>query len=221
VTYSIDQAGVELIAGFEGFVNGAYNDSRWFATCGYGHLLHQSAATAQDHHTYDGKGRAFFLTLLHGDIQRVSIGPMNRYLHRPMSQGRVNAVASGCFNCGPGFVMGTVGREINAGHWQAAADAFRLWSTPPVLRARREIERALFLKAPKAVKMPWLRADERAWCVEYDRLLKAGKNIGRRRELRTKMALRAAEIRHAAAHEGGWEKADRRHRYHSLKARLG
>lgn len=219
--YQIDQAGVELIAGFEGYVGGAYNDSLGYATAGYGHLLHRSRATAEDHRTYDGKGRAFFLRLLHADIERVSMEPMRRLIHVPLNQHRVNALASLAFNCGPGCLAGTVGREVNARRFQQAADAFMLWVHPPELTGRRRIERALFLTpaSKRKVKMPWLRADERRWCTEYDRLLARDENLERRRALRKAMHERAVDIRHAARNEGGWDKADRRQRYHSLIAR--
>lgn len=220
MNYQIDAAGIELVASFEGYVDGVYNDSRGFATCGYGHLLHTSRATAQDHRTYDGKGRAFFLRLLHQDIERVSMRPMRTLIHVPLSQNRVNALASLAFNCGGGALAGTIGRRLNARDYKGAADAFLLWDNPPVLRARRERERALFLAAPKQrVRFPWLEADERRVVLEYDRLLHARKNLARRRELREWMAHRAVDIRSAAKREGGWERAHRRQRYHSLVAR--
>lgn len=225
MNYHLDQSGVELIASFEGFVDGVYNDSRGLATCGYGHLLHMSPATAADHRTYDGKGRAFFEHLLHDDIQRVSISAMDAALHVPLNANRVRAVASATFNCGAGFVSGTVGRLINERKWQAAADAFMLWAHPSVLIPRREQERALFMRPVKgagnSVHLPWCLPDERSWCLEYDRLHKANRNVRRRRELREKMHRRAIDIRVAAQREGrhGWEHAHRRQRFHSLNAR--
>jgi GH24 family phage-related lysozyme (muramidase) len=220
VSYAIDQTGVEMIASFEGYVDGVYNDSRGFATCGVGHLLHRSPATQQDHRTYDGKGRAFFLGLLHDDIERVSMGPMRQFIHVPLNQNRVNALASLAFNCGGGCLAGTVGRKVNARDWAGAQAAFMLWSNPPVLRARREQEAHLFERAAKTkTPLPWLEPDERRWCLEYDRLLHAHKDEDRRRVLRRYMHARALEIRSAAHHEGGWERAHRRQRYHSLNAR--
>lgn len=220
--YRIDSTGVELIASFEGFVNGVYNDVRGFATVGYGHLLHQSPATAADHRTYDGRGHGYFLKLLHDDIERVSMRPMRQYIHVPLNQNRVNALASLAFNCGGGALAGTIGRRLNARDYQGAADAFMLWVHPSVLRARREQERALFLrpaKSRRAVHLPWLRADERRWCEEYDRLKHADRDLARRRELRRLMHARAIDIRSAAKQEGGWERAHRRQRYRSLQAR--
>lgn len=222
MSYQIDQTGVELIASFEGFVNGVYNDSRGFATCGVGHLLHTSPATQQDHRTYDGKGRAFFLGLLHDDIERVSMRPMRQYIHVPLNQNRINALASLAFNCGGGALAGTVGRKVNARDWKGAGDAFLLWSHPAVLRARREQERALFERpAKKKAVLPWLEPDERRWCLSYDRLLHSHKDEAKRRELRKLMHERATRIAYAAHHEGGWELHHRRQRFHSLHARSG
>lgn len=219
MSYQIDQSGVELIASFEGFVNGVYNDSRGFATCGYGHLLHTSHATEHDHQVYDAKGRAFFLKLLHDDIERVAMRPMREHIHVDLNQNRVNALASAAFNCGPAFLMGTVGRRVNAKDFHAAADAFELWAHPPELLARREHEARLFQTPPRKVALPWLKPDERRWCTEYDRLLHTHDDVGRRRVLRRVMAERAVDLAWAAKHEGGWERENRRQRHHSLAAR--
>jgi GH24 family phage-related lysozyme (muramidase) len=222
--YEIDPAGVELIASFEGFVDGVYNDSRRFATCGYGHLLHQSPATVADHRTWDNRGRDFYLRLLHDDIDRVALEPMRRYLDVPLNQNQINAVASGCFNCGPGFVAGTVGRLINQRDWHGAAQAFYMWAHPPVLYPRRRTEANLFLapvRTRRPAPMPWLTDIERRWCLEYDQLRKAGKNLQRRRQLRAAMLGQAAKIQAAARSHGrgGWDVANRRQRYHSLIVR--
>lgn len=222
MSYAIDRAGVELIASFEGFVNGAYNDSEGYATCGYGHLLHRSPATRADHRRFDGKGRAFFLNLLHQDIERVSMAPMRRYIHVPLNQHQVNALASLAFNCGGGCLAGTVGRKLNARDYHGAADAFLLWSHPSVLIPRRRQERGLFLSpSPVDVAFPWLTAEERRWCLEYDRLKASHRNLARRRVLRRAMRRQAIQIRSAAHGAGGWDAAHRRQRYHSLVARSG
>lgn len=218
--YAIDGAGVELIASFEGYVNGVYADSRGFATCGYGHLLHMSAPTAADHREFDGRGRAFFLQLLHEDIERDAIGPMNAVLRVPLTQNMVNAVASACFNCGPGFVEGIVGRLINRREWAAAANAFMLWANPPELTPRRQAERRLFLTpVHPALPLPWLMPYERAAVLEYDRLLARNENRPRRLVLRAVMTGYRKAVWHAAQGKGGWDVHDRRQRYHSLRAR--
>jgi GH24 family phage-related lysozyme (muramidase) len=218
--YAINQAGVELIASFEGYVDGVYDDSRGFATCGYGHLLHESAATQADHWRYDGRGRTFFLNLLHEDIQRVAIGPMNTALHASLNQNEVNATASATFNCGPGFVEGTVGADINAHRFAAAANAFMLWDHPSVLTSRREAERRIFLTpVHPSLPFPWLEPWERAAVLEYDELLAHGKDRPRRLVLRAVMTGYRKAIWRAAQGKGGWEILNRRQRYQSLLVR--
>jgi hypothetical protein len=184
-----------------------------------------SAATTADHRTWDRRGRPFYLRLLHEDIDRVALEPMRRYLDVPLNQHQINALASGCFNCGPGFVAGTVGRLVNERDWQGAARAFYLWAHPPVLYPRRRAEANLFLAPVKATRrpvvLPWLMPLERRWCVEYDRLRAAGKDLPRRRELRAAMRGQAAKIQAVARRHGpgGWDVANRRQRYHSLLVR--
>jgi GH24 family phage-related lysozyme (muramidase) len=220
MSYTLDRAGVELVVSFEGYVNGVYPDSRGFATCGYGHLLHSSAPTQADHREYDGRGRAFFLGLLHQDIQRDAIGPINQLIRAPLNQHQVDALASLTFNCGSGCLQGTVGREINAKRYSEAADAFLLWSHPSELHARREQERALFLTSVKpTVRLPWLQADERRWVEEYDHLHSHHENPGRQQVLLRVLTGRRKAIWHAAQDHGGWELRHRRQRYHSLRMR--
>ena len=60
--------------------------------------------------------------------------------------------------------------------------------------------------------------DERRWIAEYDRLLKARKNIKRRRVLRAAMKNRRKEI-FQAAKKNGWKYRNRRRRYAALLVR--
>jgi GH24 family phage-related lysozyme (muramidase) len=224
VRYAIDQAGVELIASFEGYVDGVYADSEGFATCGYGHLLHESPPTDADRREYDGRGRAFFLNLLHEDIERDAIGPMNAALRVPLDENELNAVADACYNCGPGFVEGTVGELINRRQFAAAANAFMLWDNPPVLIPRRETERRLFLTpVHPSLPFPWLEPWERAAVLEYDELLAHDKDRNRRLVLRVVMTGYRKGIWLAAEGKtkapAGWEILNRRQRYQSLLAR--
>jgi GH24 family phage-related lysozyme (muramidase) len=220
MTYQIDQAGVELIASFEGFVNGAYNDSEGFATAGYGRLLHRSPATAADHARYDGKGRAYFLGLLHEDIERVSMAPMRAAIHVPLNQNQINALASLAFNWGGGILSGHIGGLLNAKRYSAAGDYFLELAHPAILMARRRQERVIFNKPAAALRFPWLSDRERKWVLEYDRLHKAGSGKPRRETLRRYMHREAVKIRSAAeSRKNGWEVASRRQRYHSLMAR--
>jgi len=219
--YEVDAAGVELIASFEGYVNGVYNDSRGFCTGGFGHLFHESPATEEDHRLYDGKGKTFWLKMLHNDIYRDAIEPMNATLHVQLDQNEINPVASACYNCGPGFVEGTVGRLINARKWNAAANAFMLWDHPSVLIPRREQERALFLQGVRegGPPFPWLEPWERSAVLEDDILVRTNRDQLRRKQLRAEMTVYRKRVWHAAQGAGGWEIRFRRQRYRTLWAR--
>jgi GH24 family phage-related lysozyme (muramidase) len=224
VSYAIDRAGLDLILSLEGYLDVVYADSRGLATVGVGHLIHMGYPTAHDHAQYDHKGRAFYEQLLRSDVERDSIGPMNHYLHRALNQNQVNAVASAAFNCGPGFIYGSVGQAINRGDMQGAADAFMRWVTPSVLYGRRVHERNLFLTPVKAgprdsVPLPWLTPTERRWCLELDKLTRDGRGTGRRRVLHRVIGVQARRVADAARKHGGWDVQHRRQRYHSLIAR--
>jgi hypothetical protein len=145
---------------------------------------------------------------------------MNATLRVPLNRHEVNAVASACFNCGPGFVEGTVGDLINRRQFAAAANAFMLWAHPSELTPRREAERRLFLTpVHRALPFPWLEPYERAAVIEYDRLLARGKNRPRRLVLRAEMTGYRKAVWHAAQGNGGWDAHWRRQRYASLLAR--
>lgn len=63
-------------------------------------------------------------------------------------------------------------------------------------------------------------ADERRWIREYDRLRRERRGLVRRRSLRRAMKKQRKRIWRAAENTpGGWDKANRRVRYASLKAR--
>lgn len=226
MSYSVNEAGVELIASFEGFVDGVYNDVEGYATVGYGHLLHYSNATPEDHRVWDGRGHAFYLSLLHQDINRLCVEPLAAFVHVPLNQNQVNALASAIYNCGAGFIEGTVGRLLNERRYFAAANAFLLWDHPEVLRPRRETERALFLRTP-VERLPWLEQYERRTVLEYERLVwhpsrgRAARaaELSRIRVLRRLMLGYAHLILRAVARDHKWDVAFRRQRYRSLMAR--
>jgi hypothetical protein len=71
---------------------------------------------------------------------------------------------------------------------------------------------------PRPPRLAHLTPDERRWVTEYDRLRAEDKGRDRRRVLRRVMRDRRKAI-WVAAHESGWERNNRRGRYHSLLAR--
>ena len=77
---------------------------------------------------------------------------VDKALTRLPSQAQFDAMASLCWNIGPGnFAKSSVVRRFNDGNLMGAGDAFRLWNKAggKVLKGlvnRREAERALFLR---------------------------------------------------------------------------
>ncbi len=145
----ISKEGLELIKSFEGFRETATRlpDGRW--TIGYGHVrtaregLTISEADAED--------------LLLYDLKPVedAIAPM---LYAPVMQNQFDALVSLAFNISPAqFRDSDVLRNLNAGDYLAAANAFDLWRRARIhgrvmivdaLVRRRAAEKALFLEHP-------------------------------------------------------------------------
>ena len=72
---------------------------------------------------------------------------VNAAAPRGLAQNAFDASVSLAFNIGASaFVKSTVARKIASGDMAGAADAFMMWVKPPELKARRESERAQFLK---------------------------------------------------------------------------
>jgi len=135
-----------------------------------------------------------------------------------------DALASFIWNCGKGAVAADtrVGRALRARQWHAAADAMLEWCRNGAgqiirgLQLRRQREVAMFLK--QADPLAGYRDDERRWIREYDALKRAGRGADRREVLRRVMMKRRKTI-WAAARKSGWDVAERRARYASLRAR--
>jgi lysozyme len=76
---------------------------------------------------------------------------VERNVKVPLTQNQYDALVSLCFNIGPkGFANSSVVRALKKSDYQEAADAFLKWSRAgdqkTILLARRQRERALFLK---------------------------------------------------------------------------
>jgi lysozyme len=95
----------------------------------------------------------------------------------PLAQSMIDALVCLIFNIGPaqkGFAGSTVLRELNAGNYRAAGDAFLLWSIvtvdgvrKPLLTKRRQAERAVFLTdipelPPPGLNDEWLAVRDQA-----------------------------------------------------------
>lgn len=142
-------AGLALIKKWEGCKLTAYRDSVGVWTIGYG----VTTAAGFGPITKGMKiTQAQAETWLVEGLRKYEAA-VDRALKRLPSQAQFDAMASLCWNIGPGnFAKSSVVRRFNDGDLRGAADAFRLWNkaSGKVLKGltnRREAERALFLKA--------------------------------------------------------------------------
>ncbi len=145
----VSQAGIDLIADFEGFRGDAYKDvaGRW--TIGYGNTSSQYAKEG----VKIDKEKA--LELLRMDVYSSALA-VKKLCDIPPTQNQLDAMASLCFNIGIGnFTKSSVISFHNARDFDSASKAFLMWDkyTDPVtnklmvsngLRRRRMIEAALY-----------------------------------------------------------------------------
>ena len=141
----LSDAGLHLIARFEGFVPHVYHDVGGLATIGYGHLLRAGESYP------NGISQADALELLRSDAQ-VAVNAVNAGVKVAISQNSFDAIVSFTFNLGTGaLASSTALRLLNTGDLQGAADALLLWDkvngvpNQGILN-RREAERELFLR---------------------------------------------------------------------------
>lgn len=191
-------------------------------TIGYGHTKGVSPASRP-------LSEAQASELLQQDLDE-HYAPAVTGLGIPLNQNQFDALVSFVYNCGPGAISATttIGRELRAQRWPAAADALLMWDKAggrPIagLTRRRRAERALFLDDIDPLE--GYTDNEKAWIREYDQLRRKNENLERRKELRGKMKEQRKRIWRAAqrADKGGdgkgWDHASRRARWRSLKAR--
>jgi lysozyme len=178
----VSDAGLKLIASYEGWRAQLYEDVAGHATIGYGHLVHLGNITAADRAGQFGKGitQAQGMALLRADAQRM-VSAVRDCVTVPLNQNQFDALVSFAFNVGAGALRGsTLVRKLNAGDYAGAADAFGMWTKAggkvvAGLVRRRSEEAALFRsgKAPaKPAAAPTTPAAKPGgWCT---RLLKNG-----------------------------------------------
>ena len=154
----VSKAGLELIAGFEGWRADLYEDVAGHCTIGYGHLVHQGNITAADKKGPFGKGitKEQGMALLHKDAQRM-VQAVRDCVTVPLSQGQFDALVSFTFNVGAGALRrSTLVKRINAGERDVAGE-FLKWNKAggkvyAGLTRRRTAEAAMFTGgAPKPV----------------------------------------------------------------------
>ena len=147
----ISDAGLKLIASYEGWRAQLYEDVAGHATIGYGHLVHLGNITAADRSGPFGKGitQAKGMELLRADAQRM-VASVRRSVTVPLTQNQFDALVSFAFNVGAGAFQGsTLLKRLNAGDYAGAADEFGRWTKAggkvvAGLVRRRTEEAALF-----------------------------------------------------------------------------
>lgn len=221
----ISRAGVELVAGFEGFVGHPYRDAVGVWTIGFGHT-HGVGPHTPSISLEQGKA------LLQRDLD-LEYAPIIEGLHLPLNQHQFDALVSFVYNVGAGGVATSshVGRALRAHNWHEAADHLLDWDRAggqvlAGLRRRREAERALFLKPVQAPDpLAVLAPSERRAVRAYDTLLRQRHNKDAIVKARaTITVLRKILWRHSQPKDNGgdgrgWNYSHRTERYKILSSR--
>ena len=121
----ISEAGLSLIAEFEGFSAIPYNDPVGHCTIGFGHLLHMGNCNSSDGGNYT---RAEAVRLLQQDVRRYE-DAVNRLITVQLNQNQFDALVSFTFNLGYGALEGsTLRRKLNAGLHGEVCEQLRRWN---------------------------------------------------------------------------------------------
>jgi lysozyme len=206
--------GLHLIEQFEGFSPTPYWDPDgrvW--TRGYGETegigphsprISQKAAQARLQHLVESRYE-----------------PAIRRLGTELTQNQWDALCSFVWNLGTGIFTGQLRAALQEHQWEHAAEQMRQYDHAggvvlAGLQRRREIEARLFLTPDP----PYMPHDEIRWEHEYDQIAHRHGPWARvrRRALQRAMRARLLELVHAAA-KTGWDKLNRKDRYHKLLAR--
>jgi len=221
-------AGVELIAQFEGVRLKAYDDGVGVWTIGYGH-------TGGDVHPGLAITMKRARDLLRQDLAK-SENEVNTTIKRPLNQSQFDALVSLVFNTGALPLRSTLGSCLNNSDFRGASNEFPKWCkatkngqliTLEGLVRRRKAEKAMFdARSTSDVPAHWLNTSEKAWVTRYDALDDAGKgNSPEAHALQEKMRRqrksiwRLAQPKAKGGDGNGWHFRHRIERYRSLKAR--
>lgn len=146
IVQTITDAGVNMIAQFEGFSEKAYNDppgSTKFSI-GFGHQIQPGEPYMSQTITVE-QGRA----LLAQDTANAQIA-VRSAITRPLTPAQFDALTSFVYNIGPAaFKSGTVPSKVNAGDFTAVAATMREYNKAghvvnSALVARRDVEASAF-----------------------------------------------------------------------------
>ena len=169
-------AGVELIARFEGVRLNAYDDGVGVWTIGYGH-------TGPDVHPGLTITMKQARELLRQDLAGAE-AQVNETIERPLNQSQFDALVSLVFNTGPLPLHKTLGSCLNNGDVGGASGEFPKWCKATKngqlivlegLVRRRKAEREMF-DAPATVHVltHWLTQKEKEWVTRLRRARRRG-----------------------------------------------
>jgi GH24 family phage-related lysozyme (muramidase) len=147
--FSMSNAGVALVASFEGFSARAYRDPVGVLTQGYGETQGVTPGKAWS--------KAYALTRLRARLNRDYLAPvlaLAKAIDLDLAQHQADALGSLVYNLGPGILEPghTMGEALRSKSHRGIADAFLPYDKAggralPGLTRRRKAERALYLKA--------------------------------------------------------------------------
>ncbi|MES2112461.1 MAG: lysozyme [Bacteroidota bacterium] len=125
-----------------------YNDSKGYATTGYGHLLHKSPVTAADIEKYQNMTEDDGLVLLKQDLQS-RVAAINKLVKVSLTQYQFDAIVCFTFNVGEGSRTKGTGlagskflEQLNKGIYNG--ELMMNFRHPPEIIGRRRDEVTLF-----------------------------------------------------------------------------
>lgn len=153
----LSDAGIDLIAKFEGRRLTVYADPVGLPSVGIGHLL--TAAERKKWPIGTKLTAAEVDALFRKDVERFEVAVASK-VKVPLHQNQFDALVSLAFNIGTGAFSGSsLLRLLNNHLYTAAAEQFLAWNKAggrvlPGLNRRRQAERELFLTASAPIEQP-------------------------------------------------------------------
>ena len=141
-----NQAGIDLIKKFEGFIPHVYLCAGGYPTIGYGHLLKEGESF--EHDITEEQAEA----LLRDDIA-VAERAVRNLIAVPLNSNQFSALVSFTFNLGSGALQAsTLRKRVNAKHYDDVPYQLQRWCYAGGVKLnglikRREAEAALWCKA--------------------------------------------------------------------------
>jgi len=145
--HDVSNAGLNFIAGYEGYSATTYNDVAGLATIGYGHLI-------KSVESFGILSRSAATQLLRKDAS-FAVNAVNKYVKVSLNQNQFDALTSLTFNIGAGgFSKSSVLRNVNSGNTLSIDKSFMMWNKATIngvltpvqgLTNRRQAESNLFM----------------------------------------------------------------------------